>query len=122
MAQRLVTNGEARKEVKQNRRSLPVRVHARTEHPARTPQHRGGTQLGSSHRRVRRRGGCEGARQGDFGRRHFGLLGCASHHPSMKHWGLYPESPLGVGDVGTNAGPRGCCVPPPGENGAVSYR
>jgi hypothetical protein len=34
-----------------------------------------GTQLGSSHRRVRRRDGHEGARQSDFGRWHFGLQG-----------------------------------------------
>ena len=61
------------KEDNTTRQSLPVRVRARAELFARTsPDCGGGTQPGRVHRDGRRRIRVVGARQGDFGSRHFG--------------------------------------------------
>ena len=67
------------------RQSLPVRARTRAEHLARTPSlSDGGTQPACRHRGDRRRRHDEGARQDDFGRRHYRPVWCATHRPSTK--------------------------------------
>jgi hypothetical protein len=66
-------------------------------------------------------GGDEGARQSDFGRRHFGLLVCQPP-PLGEALGTDPVGLLLVQNTVAGEEQSGCCVLPPEENGPETYR
>ena len=77
-----------RKGNKRKRRSLPVRVRACTENPARNSRFSVDVRSQcATNRTSGRRERIEGARQDDFGRRHFRPSVYANYRPWVKHQG-----------------------------------